>query len=163
MESPKRRADLHLVTAVNTHLYPRILHDSRLAFRLFLAAVHALTLRNWYVRRRLRQISRRLVFGSFEGTVVDAGSGAGDHLFYVAQRDTRATCSGIDRSSESLQLIRRHARRDGQIQFRHSGLDAPLEILAPDPLLSITGLQYVRDDTALLKAVRRAFRPESRL
>ena len=163
MESPKRRADLHLVTAVNTHLYPRILHDSRLAFRLFHAAVHALTLRNWYVRRRLRQISRRLEFGSFEGTVVDAGSGAGDHLFYVARRATRATCIGMDRSAEAVELCRRHAGGDGRIQFRHADLDAAPEIPAADLLLCITVLQYVRDDTALLKAFRRAIRPEGRL
>ena len=148
-------------TDMASHVYPPILFRSGVFLRAFHAAAHALTLRNWYVRRRLR----RLVDGLSRGaTVVDIGCGAGDHLFYALRRRPDLNVIGIDRSPASVQLCRNYAKAlDAPAEFICGNVDDEVALPPADLLVCITALQYVADDAALLKKARKILRSGGRL
>lgn len=151
-----------LAQSLNEHRYPSGLHASRLALRAFHAAVHATTLRSWYVRRALRRHLPSLRRGA---TVVDVGCGSGDHLFYVLRRRADLRGIGIDRSAECVSLCRSHAPRSGATyaEFRLQNLDVDASLPQNDLTLCIGMLQYVEDDLALLRAARDALADTGRL
>lgn len=90
--------------------------------------------------------------------VLDVGCGAGDHLYYVDRRTTRATSVGIDRSPEAVSLCRAHAPNDGRMRFWCRDVERARKLPEADVILCITVLQYIRDDAALLAAIRSALR-----
>lgn len=146
---------------LNAHLYPRFLHSSPFLFRAFHWAVHCTTLRNWYVARAIRRLPLEGPGPSI--AVLDVGCGAGDHLYYADRRTTRATFVGIDRSPEAVSLCRAHAPNDGRMRFWCRDVECARELPEADVILCITVLQYIRNDDALLSAIRSALRDGGKL
>ncbi|MEX0746871.1 MAG: class I SAM-dependent methyltransferase [Rhodothermales bacterium] len=141
--------------------YPRLFHRNAVVLRAFHAAVHAFTLRNWYIRRRLREIVDSLPRGA---TVVDVGCGTGDHVFYALRCRADLKVLGIDRSDASIDLCRAYAKAIGApAEFIHGDADDGLELPPADLLLCITALQYVADDIGALAEFRGILRAGGRL
>lgn len=159
-ESTMRFQDRSLSASINSHSYPRLLHRSGLLFRAFHEAVHVTTLRNWYVRSRLRRILGRHERDARAWTILDVGCGAGDHLFYSARRVPGARLIGIDRAKDAVLLCRAHASGEDRMHFRQADVEALDELPEADLILCITVLQYIRDDAALMDAVHAALRPD---
>ena len=150
--APGRYGDI--ADRLNAHTYPRLLHTSRAAYRLFQASVHLTTLRSWYVRRAIRRVMRRLQTAS--PVVLDVGCGSGDHLQYACRRIDGARGIGVDRAADAVALCRAHA--DRSLEFHQVDLGAGAKLPRADVILCITVLQYIRDDGLLLARMRSALR-----
>lgn len=169
----ERRTDL--AGGLNTHTYPALLHTSRAAYRLFQLAVHATTLRSWYVRRAIRREVRRLrvdrPVGGMPGrdvrrgrsrVVLDVGCGSGDHLLYALRRLDKAGFRnsqgvGLDRAADAIALCQAHADRSTSA-FHEADLSEDVELPSADVVLCITVLQYIREDANFVARMRRALR-----
>ena len=98
------------------------------------------------------------------GRVLDLGCGAGDHLFYALRTRPDARGAGLDRSDECIALCRSYAdtRRIGA-EFIQSDLDDTSFLPASDLILCITVLQYVDDDSRLLRLIKSTLSVDGRL
>lgn len=149
--------------AITTHTYPRALHESKLLFRLFHAAVAATTLRNWYVRAAIRRLVRRQPPLSPPLRILDVGCGAGDHLFYAARLRRDVQGMGIDRAEDAVNLCRAQAPGRARLAFRKYDLEEAGTLPEADFIFCITVLQYIQDDLNLVKKMRDALKPGGRL
>ena len=94
-------------------------------------------------------------------TVLDAGSGAGHHAFYLARRFPHLHVTGLDNRAEVIAATAAQARKLAlsNIQFVHGDLtrDLPSEIY--DLIFSIDVLEHIPDDEKAIAHMTHALRP----
>ncbi len=93
--------------------------------------------------------------------VLDAGSGAGHHAFYLARRFPHLQVTGLDNRDDVVRHTEAEARRQGlrNLHFVYGDLTQGLPKAAYDLIYSIDVLEHIPDDQAALTHMAEALRP----
>lgn len=139
-----------------------VVRDSTLLRRLFYTALGLLFLREWHVKRAIRQL-----LGSRTGAtdVYDAGSGFGQYSYYVARRFPEARILAVDVKDEQVEDCRRFfaARGIANCVFAVEDLTRIAHESRFDLVLSVDVMEHIADDVTVFRNFHRALRPGGRL
>ena len=125
--------------------------------RIFFAALGAIFLRNWYVRRALRQVVGRFDSGT-KVSVLDAGTGFGQHAYWIARKFPNTTITAVDVKEEYLAKARSFIvaqELQNRVTFKVDdltdlGVDGPFDVI-----LSVDVMEHIEDDRAVFRNFNR--------
>jgi 2-polyprenyl-3-methyl-5-hydroxy-6-metoxy-1,4-benzoquinol methylase len=124
--------------------------------------INATTLREWYIRKALRQI-----FSMHEGkfSFLDAGSGLGQHSLSVALKVRRAKVTGIELDEEQAADCREFTRKNdiGNAEFYCGDISRLSFHEAFDVVLCSSVLEHIEDDAKVLRTFNQAIRENGHL
>ncbi|MGH2568467.1 MAG: class I SAM-dependent methyltransferase [Bacteroidota bacterium] len=126
--------------------------------RLFYALLGLLFLREWHVKRELRNL---LGSSSRPMEVYDAGTGFGQYSYYMAKRFPRSRIYAVDVNEEQVVECRRFFETVG---FRHCSF-AVEDLLAIqhagrfDLVLSVDVMEHIEEDRRVFQNLFRALKP----
>ncbi|MBI5464763.1 MAG: class I SAM-dependent methyltransferase [Ignavibacteriales bacterium] len=125
---------------------------------LFYKLLGVLFLREWHVKRALRQLLGRR---TKPFTVYDAGSGFGQYSYYIAQTFPRAVIYAIDVKEEQVADCRAFFARRGlrQCTFAVEDLTHIQHDGKFDFILSVDVMEHIPDDVLVFKNFFRALKP----
>jgi 2-polyprenyl-3-methyl-5-hydroxy-6-metoxy-1,4-benzoquinol methylase len=112
--------------------------------RLFFTALGALFLREWHVKKALRQLSHQR--NSWK--ILDAGMGFGQYTHFMARHFPNATILGIDVKREQIEDARWFTARVGDVRCTFEYADLT-EFRQPDTFdlaLSVDVMEHVLED-----------------
>lgn len=156
------RVGKSVASLLDEHEYPDIVYRHPSLVRLLHWFNGVITLRNWYVRRHLKQ----LMFSMPEKfSLLDAGCGLGDFAFYCAKARPDSFIVGMDFSSSNIQLATEVAlyRKVSNITFVRgdiSNLNWPNQF---DFILCTAVLQSVAADEDVLRGFARHLKKDGTL
>ena len=130
---------------------------------LFYRLLDLLFLRAWYVRRAVR---RSYPDRSQPLRVLDAGTGFGQWVRFLAARYPKAEILGVDIKRDYLDMARaffERTRADRRIRFEEADLTRLDMTEAFDLILSVDVMEHIEDDVTVLRNLGRALRPGGRL
>lgn len=134
---------------LDSHEYPTIFYKYAWLIRLLQWVNMVVTLRNWYVWRRFREVANRMQ-GSF--SMLDAGCGLGDFALLCAKNYPDSTVVGVDVSESSVNLARRVSEtlKLKNIMFMKNDLPQYHSKQQFDLILCNAVLQSVQEDERVL-------------
>lgn len=96
--------------------------------------------------------------------ILDAGSGPGDHSFYLARRYPNAEVLGVDVDARRVESCRESATRLGlsNVRFEVADLGRPSDALTAEPfdlVVSIDVLEHIADQQRALRTLASVLRP----
>jgi SAM-dependent methyltransferase len=118
---------------------------------LFFRILNLLLLRSWYVRKEIRKWARTAPAGA---TVLDAGSGFGQYVYFVSRLRGNFPVKGIDVKQEEIDNCRRFfgsGKERPEIVFEKADLTTFVEPDSYDLILCIDVLEHIREDTAVME------------
>lgn len=94
-------------------------------------------------------------------TILDAGSGAGDHTLYLARRYPRARVTGIDVDDYLIERSNTSAERLGltNARFEHGDLTKVSSVEEYDLIISLDVLEHIVNQSSALNRLSNALRP----
>ncbi len=133
--------------------------NSSLLRRLAFIAVHLTTLREWYLRKVLKQTLKK----SF--AFLDAGSGMGQHAVWIAENYPQSQVLGIDTDSRQIEDCRRFAKRNHipNLAFESGSLDEVKLDTEFDHVLCASVLEHIENDDKVLKSFHKILKPNGTL
>ncbi len=118
--------------------------------RLFYTVLGIMFLREWYVKRALRQLlgKKREPF-----TLFDAGSGFGQYSFYCAHHFSSADIYAVDVKDEQIADCRDFFQKTGvkNVSFEVEDLTIPKHSNKFDFILSVDVMEHIEDDVKVFK------------
>jgi len=124
--------------------------------RLFFMTLGALFLREWHVRKALRELAR--LRSSWE--ILDAGSGYGQYAHFMARQFPNAKVLGIDVKKEQIDDSNWFASKVGQMNCLFDYADLT-EFCQPDTFhlaLSVDVMEHVEEDEKVFANLRDSLR-----
>lgn len=138
----------------------RLAERSPLLTRAFFRALDGVFLRAWYLHRVLRRLLA--VMPDAPVHVLDAGTGFGQHAYWLLRQDPRVHVTAVDVKDEYLERAERFFSDAGlaaRIDFRHADLTAqPLSEATFDLAMCVDVLEHIEDDEAALRNIARSLR-----
>ena len=125
---------------------------------LFFRMLNLLLLRSWYVRKEIRKWARSAPAGA---SVLDAGSGFGQYVYFVSRLRGNYPVKGIDVKQEEIDDCRRFfgSKREGaEIVFEKADLTTFVEPDTYDLILCIDVLEHIREDVVVMENLYRSLR-----
>lgn len=136
--------------------------------KVFFKLLGAVFLRNWYVRKALREeLAMRDADKPRDATadqlrVLDAGSGFGQHAYWIAHRFPGTKISAVDVKSDYLDKARDFIASQGlgeRVTFSEDDL-TDLRAVGPfDLILSVDVMEHIEDDRGVFRHFERVLRP----
>ena len=125
--------------------------------RLFFSALGAVFLRNWYVRRALREVMapRR---NAERVRVLDAGTGFGQYAYWIATHFPNASVVAVDVKPVYLNRARAFIASRGlsdRVTFAVDDLTDLKQAGPFDVILSVDVMEHIEDDRAVFANFRR--------
>ncbi len=119
--------------------------------KLFYHLLDLLLLRSWHVRKMLRKIKRD---NPGIKTIIDAGSGFGQYVFYLSRLFPDAGIRGLDIKEEQIADCNgffKKTGRDKHIKFEYADLTKLNEKETADLILSVDVMEHILEDTSVFK------------
>lgn len=132
-----------------------------IVYRLFLAALHAVFLRSWYVRRSLREVLGRFV-GRPRIDVLDAGTGFGQYADLLVRSDPRVHLHAVDIKEDYLDRLRRYFAGTEVGDRVTIAVDDLTDLRAEGPfdlVLSVDVMEHIEEDVTVFRHFARVLRP----
>jgi len=121
--------------------------------RFFFAILGAVFLRNWYVRRALRRVMEGFAADE-EVRVLDAGTGFGQHAYWIARKFPNTVVTAVDVKEDYLEKAREFIASQGfedRVTFSVDDLTS-LGVSGPfDVILSVDVMEHIEDDRAVFR------------
>ncbi len=120
--------------------------------RLFFSALGAVFLRNWYIRRALREAFRKAA--GKRVNVLDAGTGFGQHAYWIAKRYRAATVHAVDIKEDYLTSARKLITARGLSERVEFAVDDLTSLSAQGPfdvIVSVDVMEHIEDDVAVFR------------
>lgn len=123
--------------------------------RFFYTILGIMFLREWYVKRALRELLRDK---EEPFTIFDAGSGFGQYSYYCARHFPAARIYAVDVKEEQIADCRAFFPRMGleNASFEVEDLTIPIHSNRFDFILSVDVMEHIQDDVQVLKNFSRA-------
>jgi len=135
-----------------------IARTSPIVRRLFYAVLGMMFLREWYVKRALRQLlgEKKEPF-----TMFDAGSGFGQYSYYCAKHFHSAVINAVDVKDEQIADCRNFfaKRKLRNVSFEVEDLTIPAHNAEFDFILSVDVMEHIQDDVQVFKNFFKALKP----
>jgi SAM-dependent methyltransferase len=125
--------------------------------RLFYTALGALFLRQWHVRRQLKQIARTKDIHD----IFDAGSGYGQYSYLMSKLFPHAEIQAVDVKAEQIEDCRRFVHKLGKrnCHFMVDDLTVFKKAEQFDLALSVDVMEHILNDEAVYRNVYESLRP----
>ena len=125
--------------------------------KLFYAALGALFLRQWHVRRELKRIARKKDVHD----IFDAGSGYGQYSYFMSKLFPHAEVEAVDVKEEQIHDCRRFMHKLGKRNcvFMVGDLTTFRKAEQFDLALSVDVMEHILDDEAVYRNVYESLRP----
>jgi SAM-dependent methyltransferase len=126
---------------------------------LFFFLLNMLLLRSWYVRREIRKWEGSAPAGA---SVLDAGSGFGQYVYFLSRLRGRYRVKGVDIKEEEVNTCERFfggKRSQGRISFEIADLNTFTEPESHDLILCVDVLEHIKDDILVMENLCRSLRP----
>ncbi len=137
----------------------RIFNCCRQARILFYRLLHLLLLRSWHVRREIKRWTKS---APKNATVLDAGSGFGQYVYFVSQLGRKYRVKGIDLNDNEISICQRFFggdRSGGRIKFEKADLTTFAEPDGYDLVLCVDVLEHIAGDVEVMKNLCRSLKP----
>lgn len=134
---------------------------STLLQRLFFSALGAVFLRNWYIRRALRGVFARANGKSLR--VLDAGTGFGQHAYWIANKYPAATVHAVDIKEDYLTSARTLVSDRSLSDRVEFALDDLTDLRAQGPfdiIVSVDVMEHIEDDAGVFRNFARVLAPD---
>ena len=135
-----------------------VARKSSLVRRMFYTILGLMFLREWYVKRALRELlgKRREAF-----TMFDAGSGFGQYSYYCARHFPSASIYAVDVKSEQIEDCRRFfdSMKLANVSFAVEDLTIPVHADRFDFILSVDVMEHIHEDVQVFKNFYNALKP----
>ena len=126
--------------------------------RFFYAILGIMFLREWYVKRALRELlgGKKDPFAMF-----DAGSGFGQYSFYCAKRFPSASIYAVDVKDEQIADCRAFFSKMklSKVSFEVEDLTIPKHTGRFDFVLSVDVMEHIQDDVQVFRNFYQALKP----
>lgn len=126
--------------------------------RLFYALLQAVFLRNWYVRRTIRALFRDRP----PGQMLDAGTGFGQHTYFVLKTFPEAQVLAVDVKQDYLDNARRFMDQTpygSRVRWAWADLTQFDSAERFDFILSVDVMEHIEDDRGVFRNFARVLRP----
>jgi len=135
----------------------RVFRRSVFLQRLFFAMQGILFLREWYVKRAIRNLDLKKR-GEIE--ILDAGAGFGQYSYFCAKRFREAHILGLDIAPDFVAYGNRFFTKMGmnRIRFEQADITTLSYQNRFDLILAVDVLEHIADDEALLQCFFRALK-----
>jgi SAM-dependent methyltransferase len=129
--------------------------------KLFYFGLDALLLRQWYVKRGIKQsLSGKKVFRFY-----DAGAGFGQYSFFILQQYPETEVLAVDLDGEKLSAFAGYCKKYMKAEVRAETADLQEYIPAEeqDLIIAVDILEHIEDDLTVLKNFYQGSKPGARL
>lgn len=126
---------------------------------LFYRLLDILLLRSWHVRKEIRKWARSAPGGA---SVLDAGSGFGQYVYFISTLRGRYTIKGVDVKEDEVEICERFfgtRQSGGRIRFEKADLTAFKEASSYDLALCVDVLEHISDDTGVMTNLCHSLKP----
>lgn len=139
-----------------------LVRRSTILRRLFYTALGLLFLREWHVKRAIRQL---LTARHGKTDIYDAGSGFGQYSYYIARKYPNVRIFAVDVKDEQVEDCRKFfsERRISNCTFTVEDLTVIEHKNLYDLILSVDVMEHIADDVTVFKNFYRALRPGGHL
>lgn len=119
-------------------------------------------LREWHVKRALRELMRRVPPPK---SVLDAGSGFGQYTYYLAKRYPATAILAVDVKEEQIADCRRFFEKAhiANVRFAVADLLALSYDNEFDLVVSVDVMEHIHEDMTVFRNLHRALKPSGRL
>lgn len=126
--------------------------------KIFYRILGIMFLREWHVKRALRQILGKSAGRPFH--VLDAGSGFGQYSYFLARTFPEVVIHAVDVKEEQIEDCRRFFQKTGltNVTFAVEDLTAMQHENRFDLILSVDVMEHIEDDSAVFRGFRRALK-----
>jgi len=135
-----------------------VARTSPLVRRFFYAVLGMMFLREWYVKRALRELlgEKKEPFAMF-----DAGSGFGQYSYYCARHFPSATIHAVDVKEEQIADCRFFfsKKKLSNVSFEVEDLTIPKHTKRFDFILSVDVMEHIENDVQVFKNFFQALKP----
>lgn len=133
------------------HLAGKIVKKSPLLRKVFYFTLGVIFLRSWHFRKALKKVGQNL---PPDASVLDAGSGMGQHTWWMARNFRGWKIKGIDIISEQVNDCNEFFRRSGmgnRISFEVADLVNYSEENQYDLIVSVDVIEHIENDIQVFK------------
>jgi len=129
----------------------RFIGKNNLLRKLAYHIISLTTLREWYIRAALAKIIPR---NGCEFTLLDAGSGMGQHAWFVANRYPMARVTAVELDEKQVEDCRWFAEKEGlnNLQFHQADLSTFSTNAKYDSLMCCSVLEHIKEDDSVLES-----------
>ncbi len=126
--------------------------------RFFYTILGVMFLREWYVKRALRELLGRK---KDPFTMFDAGSGFGQYSYYCAKHFPSAAIHAVDVKDEQIADCRYFFAKEklGNVSFEVEDLTIPKHSEQFDFILSVDVMEHIQDDMQVFRNFYKALKP----
>jgi len=127
--------------------------------KIFYRLIDILLLRTWHIHKELKKWFKT---APSNPKVYDAGSGLGQHSYYIARKCKSCEITGVDINSEQVRENNEFFRKIGwadRVKFQTGRLE---EYVCPgcfDLILNIEVIEHIEDDQKVLENFARSLKP----
>jgi len=129
----------------------KYIRNSGFLRKLLYFILNLLFLRAWHFRKEIRKIRRRLPADS---TVLDAGSGLGQHAWFMAMGNPGWSIKGVDVAEEQVEDCNRFFAKEVQgsrVTFEKCDLTTLKETGKYNLIVSVDVMEHIENDTLVFR------------
>lgn len=139
-----------------------LVRRSPLLRKLFYKAMGAMFLREWYVKRKIKEL-----YSSFQKPeeILDAGSGFGQYSYFMAKRFPEAHIIGVDVKEDQIEDCKFFFSKCklNKCEFKVGDLTQIEDEKKYDFILSVDVMEHIQDDIGVFKRFYKALNPGGRV
>ncbi|HCI55227.1 MAG TPA: class I SAM-dependent methyltransferase [Bacteroidales bacterium] len=137
----------------------RYLRKSAVLRKIFYSGLDLLLLRSWHLHKALRSIRKTL---PEDASVLDAGSGLGQHSWYMAKKNKGWKIKGIDIIKQQADDCNKFFNSEGlgeRVNFESGDLTGLNEKEAYDLIISVDVMEHIENDRQVFRNFWFALKP----
>ncbi len=118
---------------------------------LFYKLLDLLLLRSWHIRKEIRKWKRKV---SSDISVLDAGSGFGQYVYFLSRLNKGWNITGVDVKQEQIDDCNQfftQIHRNDKVQFKFADLTQFNEHDKYDLVVSVDVMEHIEDDESVFK------------
>lgn len=126
---------------------------------LFYKLLDLLLLRSWHIRKEIRKWARSAPQGA---SVLDAGSGFGQYVYFISALNGNYTVKGVDVKADEVETGERFfgtGHSGGRVRFEKADLTTFKEPSTYDLALCVDVLEHISDDTVVMTNLCHSLKP----
>ncbi|HOU96342.1 MAG TPA: class I SAM-dependent methyltransferase [Bacteroidales bacterium] len=138
----------------------RYLRKSGILRKIFYSGLNLLFLRSWHLHKALRSLRKTL---PKDASVLDAGSGLGQHSWYMAKKNKGWKIKGIDiikQQADDCNMFFGSEGMVGRVHFETGDLAALNEREAFNLIISVDVMEHIENDRQVFRNFWSALKPD---
>ncbi|TLX73052.1 class I SAM-dependent methyltransferase [Labilibacter sediminis] len=126
---------------------------------IFYKLLDLLLLRSWHIRREIKAWSKKV---GQDISVLDAGSGFGQYVYFLSSLNKSWKITGLDVKTEQIEDCNQFfakIKREDQVKFEYADLTKLDQSEEYDLVVSVDVMEHIEDDEGVFKNIYHAMNP----